>query len=365
MQLTEKNIHHYLLDKGYLNPVLLMQGKYKVESDRTRNAIFKVYLETGQSIFVKQLVEIHSQNAYLIQKDATVHRLFQQTDCYQGIRAFVPELLGYDADNQVLATELFPYAKSLMENIQENKAFSITHANIIGEILHAYHQPIQETLKNTPTLQFFNEQLPWILTIGDAKGLADSPNGAVIKYMLNTPDIVNGLERIRTTWQATSLIHGDIKWMNFVCTTEGKLKLIDWEIANIGDPLWDVGGVLQSYLSSWIFSFDNNNAWHAQKVQGQEFVSIPAIQAGIQAFWKTYVQLQKWTEEEANTALITSTRMAGARLLQTAFEANQQPQILPNTMRAIQLCQHLFNHPEQAIKELFGLTTLSYASANN
>lgn len=364
MRLTESNIHHYLLDKCYLNPKQFIEGDYTLESDRSRNAIFKVYQKTKQSLFVKQLVEIHPQNTYLLQKDATTHTLIKQTDCYQSTRKYIPNFIGYDSSNQILVTELFPFAKNLHEIILENKTLSIVHSRTVAEILSSFHQPIKEELKSNPSLQFFNQQLPWILTIGDVQGLADIPNGLVIKQIFNYPSLINGIERLRVEWQSISLIHGDIKWVNFVCTSDDELKLIDWEIANIGDPLWDVAGVLQSYLSSWIFSYDNTILNH-QKVVGQEYISIPSIQKGIQAFWKRYIELKKYSQEEANKALLISTRMAGARLLQTAFEANQQPHLLPNTVRAIQLCEHLFNHPKQLISELFGFTNYSYETAEN
>jgi thiamine kinase-like enzyme len=363
MRLTEKNIHHYLLDKGFLNPKKLIEGDYTLESYRSRNSIFKVYQKTGSSLFVKQLTESTPQNAYLMQKEATAHYLIQHTDFYKNTRKFTSGLKGYDPSNQVIVTQLFPFAKDLFEVILENKGFSILHAQKIAEILHSFHQPIEEILKSNSSLQFFNKQLPWILTIGDPQFSANNAKNSVISKILSYPDFVDNIGRLRSEWKSTSLIHGDIKWMNFVSTTEDELKLIDWEIANIGDPLWDVAGLLQSYLSSWIFSYDNNNLQH-QKREEESYISIPSMQKGIQNFWKEYVQLQNYSEEEASIALNTSTRMAAARLLQTAFEANTQgPKLFPNTVRAIQLSQNIFNHPEQMISELFGLRTPSYGNA--
>ncbi|BDS09690.1 phosphotransferase family protein [Aureispira anguillae] len=368
MRLTEKNIHHYLLDKGYLNVQLFMEGDYTLEHHRSRNSIFRVYQEAGTPLFVKQLVDINTENAYLMQKDATAHHLIHHCDVYLKARKFIPNFIGYDPSNQVLVTELFPTAKNLYEVILEHQTFSTSYAKKIAEILHSFHHPIQEELNHNSSLQFFNQQLPWIINVGEPQFMARHETNPVIKTILEHQDLVHNLDRLRLEWKITSLIHGDVKWVNFVLVgqeekKEEALKLIDWEIANVGDPLWDVAGVFQSYLSSWVYSYNNGSLQH-HKFSGQEYISIPSIQSGIQAFWKNYAQLKAYSDQEEQLALNQVTRMTAARLLQTAFESNvQHPQLLPNTARIIQLCQHLFNQPEQIISDLFGLNSTSYEKA--
>lgn len=363
MQLTEKNIHHYLLDKGYLDPQQFIEGDYLLEYNRSRNAIFKVHQHKGKHLFVKQLVDFSPQNAYLMQKDATAHHLIHHSSLYKETRKFIPKFWGYDSSKQILVTELFPTAKNLFEVITEQKKFFTEHAQKMAEILHSFHFPIQEALPNSPSLQFFNQQLPWIINVIEPQVATYYPNNPVINTIMAHQDMVNSLDQLRIEWQNSSLIHGDVKWVNFIFTPndpQSDLKLIDWEIANIGDPTWDIAGVFQSYLSSWVYSYNNSSLQH-QKFSGQEYISIPSVRTGIQSFWKKYAQLKHYSPEEEEAVLNKSMRMTAARLLQTAFESNvQQAQLLPNTLRILQLCQHLFNHPEKIISELLGINSLSY-----
>ena len=69
---------------------------------------------------------------------------------------------------------------------------------------------------------------------------------------------VNRVKQIGNKWQVKSLIHGDIRFANFILTgsTKTKIKLIDWEISDFGDPLWDVAGVFQSFLYYWVVKAD-------------------------------------------------------------------------------------------------------------
>ena len=48
------------------------------------------------------------------------------------------------------------------------------------------------------------------------------------------------------TWRAETFIHNDVKWDNFLVYARAgsrrltQMKIIDWELANFGDPAWDV-----------------------------------------------------------------------------------------------------------------------------
>ena len=75
------------------------------------------------------------------------------------------------------------------------------------------------------------------------------------------PEFHAALDELRGEWRQDALIHGDMKWDNCVMprhddparAAEG-LKIVDWELADIGDGCWDVGAVFQAYLAHWILT---------------------------------------------------------------------------------------------------------------
>jgi|GEM_PF-3289404 len=92
--------------------------------------------------------------------------------------------------------------------------------------------------------------LPWILRLGISPlpdNLArDAGATRMIARLLERPVIVAGLGEMASLWQATHPIHGDAKSDNMIVSdgAEPKITLIDWELAGLGDPAWDLAGAL-------------------------------------------------------------------------------------------------------------------------
>ncbi len=47
---------------------------------------------------------------------------------------------------------------------------------------------------------------------------------------------------------AGCLVNHDLKWDNVVVTKDGRVVLLDWELAGLGDPAWDLGCLVSEHL---------------------------------------------------------------------------------------------------------------------
>ena len=366
MRLTSKNLAPYLLDKGFVDYDSFMKGDYSVVQQQNRNSILRVYRATCPALFVKQPSDINPQNIYLLQKDATSQYLFKNDSDYAKTASYVPAYYGYDSNEHVLVTELLPNAKNLHEIISEKKSFDLKHAEDMGEIIASYHFDISEKQKENKSLQFFSGMIPWVLRISDKKekfewNSAGADKGStIIKIIREDEAFLSPIEALLKQWKATSLIHGDIKWVNFIVgkqygASEESLQLIDWEVADIGDPLWDVAGVFQSYLSGWIMSFDPDVNKH-QQLPNYEFFKLEDMKPAMQAFWKKYCEARGFTKKEIQQAYRTAVGYTACRLIQTAIESNlSYQQHTTSSGRMLQLCKNLLTDSEKAAQELFGM----------
>lgn len=352
MRLTKKNITPYLLDKGFLNPEWFISGSYSLTQTMSRNSIFKIQHKDSTGLFIKQLITQDSTNNYLMQKDATSHYLIHQLDLYKETVQYIPQYYGYDPNHQILVTEYYTNTKNIHEQTFISKELSVDYAKKIAEILASFHFDIRAHIDKEPSLQFFSSVLPWILNMDNLQATNKGLDHCVIKEIHSHPQLVKKIENLASQWQRTSLIHGDIKWMNFIVMPDKKeIKLIDWEIADIGDPLWDVAGAFQSYFSSWVMSFNNENQIHI-KSEGTEFITIESITKVVGVLWDNYAKALNFTPQQKEDSLLKTLAYMGVRMIQTALESNfSKEKLSANTVRIIQFCDHILSDTKSIAKE--------------
>jgi thiamine kinase-like enzyme len=107
---------------------------------------------------------------------------------------------------------------------------------------------------------------------------------------------------------------------------------VDWEFAAWGDPAWDLATLLQSYWNFWVL-------WPSR-------YRIEDIQPALRAALVGYAR-----HDIADRAV----RLAGARMLQTAFERlDKAEQMTAEAVRLMQGSLHILTRPEWAAEQLVG-----------
>lgn len=92
---------------------------------------------------------------------------------------------------------------------------------------------------------------PWGLKLMDGDGAAElwahPVCGALLAEAATDPALVAGLRAARARWRGLCLIHADLKHDNLLVeeAPEGRLsvRVVDWEMARVGDPAWDVAAL--------------------------------------------------------------------------------------------------------------------------
>jgi hypothetical protein len=93
----------------------------------------------------------------------------------------------------------------------------------------------------------FDRHLPWVLTVFDADAPPELWSHALVAPVLaeagQRPRLVAGVRRARGAWRSIALIHGDLKEDNVLLSADGHVRIVDWEMARLGDPAWDLAGL--------------------------------------------------------------------------------------------------------------------------
>lgn len=93
----------------------------------------------------------------------------------------------------------------------------------------------------------FDGPLPWALRLFDGDGPAELWRHPMLAAVLadagRRPALVAGVRRARGAWRPVALVHGDLKHDNLLVGPAGA-TVIDWEMARVGDPAWDLAGLM-------------------------------------------------------------------------------------------------------------------------
>lgn len=359
MLLNTENLCYYLLDRNLINRDSVISGDFVTVSEPTRNNIFKVLSRTGRNLFLKQVSTFDAHALSILKREAMAYRFISSHTEYAALSSVTPDFIDYDKDRHTLTISYLTDHSSVHEYYFLHQRVLPEFSAKQAEILASFHFPVPAAADTSA----FPKQLPWILLLDDNGPHYFSPqqnNTDLIGMIRGNAELMTMLNAIKQEWQQTALIHGDIKWTNFItpktATDASEVKLVDWEISDIGDPWWDVAGLLQSFLSTWLFGFDNMNAAQHRLQPNMKAFDIDQIQPAAAHFWKTYTGSMQIRPEEEHAALIKSMRYTAARMLQTSIEGViQTPQLYPNNVRIVQVAFNILKSPELAAQELFGI----------
>src|SRR5205085_4146404 len=103
-------------------------------------------------------------------------------------------------------------------------------------------------------------QLPWVMRVHkpspDLMATLSPANMETLKILQTQEQISARLDVLRKRWIASTLIHNDIKSDNILVSAPAdgapRVHIVDWELVQIGDPAWDIAGVLQDFVLFWI-----------------------------------------------------------------------------------------------------------------
>ena len=323
----------------------IISSHYSVVQYDHRSKIFIVEKGSLKGLFVKQIKESKSPLLFLLQKDATTLWNIKHEPVFQALRSSIASYLGYDVDHQALITEYNVDHINLEQGLSENRVVDEALLLELLQLLQLVHIPFSK-LPETPSIYFYPRSKPWIFEILSY----DEYNRFLLPHYTPICQAVMGhaafkieLDKAIDEWQLDTFIHGDIKWTNFLISNDinkTDIKLIDWEMADIGDPIWDVAGLIQCILKDGILN--RNEAVIDVFNIHQSSDSFELVCYIIKNYFKKSEILN--LEEPSVSKVI---RYSMLRLLQSACELNDfDMQLKPITLLVLQAVHYMAEHIE-------------------
>ena len=336
-----------LLAKGIVRPDWFASGgALQLQSD-LKGAILATHAD-DRNYVVKRRAD-DSKAAALdsrLRREAVLLEIFRDSEIEAVERDFFPRLVHYDESVPLLVTQfvagqdLFSHHREVWAcppDVARDSAASLAKLHLLS---HPFSGGDEDGLcRGKP---------PWVLDIALDRFADRGPFNAAVTTLLHAirdePRFAFHLAKMKDEWTNRALIHGDLKWPNIIRKADGSTRLIDWEHCDIGDPAWDVGSFLHSYLEFWILALPLDATEDALEAADRAAWDFDGAQQAMRAFWQVYEQQAGPLADDFPTR---SAKAAGARLLQTAYEqAHASDQISSQIRVMLQVGLNLLEDPE-------------------
>jgi thiamine kinase-like enzyme len=362
MFLTASNLPHYLISRGLITTQSVVSGDFVLIETGRRNRNFKVLRRSGPGLFVKQIKSSEALAIATLEREGLFYSRLRSDPSSAQLRAITPEFVDYDARRHALIVRLLDGYESIADHQRRIGRVSTQVAQLLGECLAGYHATAQRMPPELVDRKLFPCDLPWVMNMRDVGYPVLQHYGPVgtqlASAMQQFPGFLDRLATLRPLWKIDSLTHGDMKWDNCMLPVNGsaesgapgELRIIDWELVDLGDGAWDVATVFKEFVMIWLLAATN-----AVPAYASPSVSLEAMQSAIRAFWNAYALKRGFNAAGRALYLDRSIRFCSARLTVAVLEyLYASPQMTSLMMTMLQLASNILQAHEWARTAVFG-----------
>lgn len=374
MILTIDNADDYLLKKALLNAESVIDGDVKIFDNSRKNRNIRVIRKNNTSYLLKQPSIGDVYSATTIQREATLYKLIKMEKDLYSIKEIVPNIIEFDLKEIVLILEYINNSESYREynyNLMSAGNLHLEVTSTLGRMIAIYHRDFERLLfksKNgyPQSLSFLPRSLPFNIAVIRPNpfllSIASPANIRLLKIIQQYPEILDFFENVYRDWyMQQTLVHGDIKWDNIIVVRNNQqkvidIRIVDWELATVGDPAWDIGGILHDFIDFWINSLPITQSEDIEILVKSAQDYQDNLKKAIRSFWGGYITEIEMEENKLQSLLIRSARYCALRLIQKVFEAYQYSYDLSNqAIYSIQTSLNIVLNVYDAILHLFGI----------
>lgn len=347
---SDTYIADYLLKWHLVSTKEIIQNDLQIERIHSKNLNYKV--SSKSSYFIKQ--KINNPNDITFLRENQLYKYFYAVPNRE-IHQYLPSLFKSDLNEGILVIEYFKDSISIRSLLEKTEKIELVGSNIARALFALHTTNIQSSLISSLEIP-----IPWVLQVHkpttDIFLNSSASTIELIKMIQRYEAFSCHLNNLIEQWNNSCLIHNDVKSANMLVLNndEFDIKIIDWELAGLGNPLWDIGAVFSTFLLQWL---DSIPFAHNSPKDFIRYAKIPlsSLKLGVQSFWKMYIAEMEIDYKKAEKDLLLSLKFCAARLLQSIIELSEvYPKINKRSIFYLQFCYNILEKPEKAARDIFG-----------
>ncbi|MBD2139211.1 aminoglycoside phosphotransferase family protein [Anabaena sp. FACHB-1237] len=384
--LSSQNVIQYLQKSGLCS--LEDQAVYKSMLPETqgknRNLLVNLAGDSASAdLSIRQLLvkqEQQNSNIYNCQEffnEWLFNQLLQQFPELGNIGEITSSLIHFDPENSILVR------KYLSEYIELNKFYQ--HSSIFGNVfdseiaiaigttlaeLHrtTFNQKeYRDFMSTAPQGQyrynFYNPAQGIEIITPDTFSIIPTEGWQFYLEYQQNERIESAIADLSYQWKPCCLTHNDLHLSNILIHSRWQqldnclIKIIDWEGCAWGDPAYDLGTLLASYLHIWLSSLVVDITLDIGESLELAIIPLETIQPTIIALIRAYLETFPNILEERRDLMLHIIQFTGLALIHRINHSITQQKYFDNTHLAmLEIAKNLLTIPEKSILNIFGIS---------
>ncbi len=376
--LSSKNVFNYLVAQKIFTQK--EQDLSQVELKLAKNFNLLLSLEDGRKLLVKQ--ERHDQEgktAGEFLNEWRIQKFSQNFPELSHIRPLLSEVLYFDEEHSIIVFNYLNDYCDLAEFYTKENIFPTAITTSIGTTLSTIHR----TTLNRQEYQDFFSQNPEGVPIDKAPkfarglerigpevfGLVPGDGLKFFALYQRYDSLGKAITELTTAFKPCCLTHNDLKLNNILLHNDWEqaiskakqsshsiIRLIDWERGTWGDPAFDLGMLIASYLQIWLSSLVVSKSIDVEESLRLAMTPLEQLQPSIAAVTKAYFGNFPEIIERRPDFLRRVVQFSGLALIQQIQAMLQYQKSFGNTgICMLQVAKTLLCRPEQSIPTVFGV----------
>ncbi|MEC4819476.1 MAG: phosphotransferase [Scytonema sp. PMC 1069.18] len=374
ISLSSHNVIQYLQQAGLCSSEEGVCTDSELPQSSKKNSNLLVTLAGNRKLLVKQeRCTDNDANPHDFFNEWLFHQLLKRYPALGSISAIASLVVHFDEQKSILVRNYLKEYIEVANFYQQNLCFPTAIATTIGNIVGKLHRTTfncreyRDFMKTAPEGQFRYQFYNPAQGIGsiEPETIGMIPINALNFYRLYQSDesLEAAIAELSYEWNPCCLIHNDLKLDNILVHSRWEqldnclVRLIDWEACTWGDPAFDLGTLIASYLKIGLESLVLDPTFELEESLQLAAIPLEILQPSILALTQAYLESFSIILEYRQDFLMRVIQFAGLILIHQVEEKIKQQQSFDNSGTCIfQIAKSLLTKPQESVRTVFGIS---------